>query len=119
MYELLYICYYDARDVWVRISIVPLLVQLTPPRRESPESSQLATHLLVNQEDDRGVCHEFLTEFISRFAEDDSAKEAMTDAIWSLSRELAKMSMNDDYKPYVLVSLLILRRSASSILTKI
>lgn len=58
----------------------------------------------MDQEDDRGVCHEFLTEFISRFAEDDSAKEAMADAISDLSRELAKMSMNDDYKPYVLVS---------------
>jgi len=85
-------------------SILVLPDDLTFSSREPPASSQLATHLLVNQEDDRGVCHEFLTEFVSRFAEDDSAKEAMADAISDLSHELAKMSMNDDYKPYVLVS---------------
>lgn len=86
--------------------------------REPSTSSQLATHLLVNQEDDRGVCHEFLTEFISRFAEDDSAKEAMAEAIQDLSRDLAKMSMNDDYKPYVLVSRPTFRLPVCSILTK-
>ena len=73
----------------------------------------------MNQEDDRGVCHEFLTEFISRFAEDDSAKEAMADAIRDLSRDLAKMSMNDDYKPYVLVSRLTPRLTICSMLTRV
>ena len=58
----------------------------------------------MEQEDDRGVCHEFLTEFISRFADDDSTKAAMADAIEDLSRQLGSMSMDSDYKPYVLVS---------------
>lgn len=104
MYELLYLCYHDARHVWVGGIRSSLPHDLTFTSREPPTSSQLATHLLVDQDDDRGVCHEFLTEFISRFPEDDSAKEAMADAISDLSRELAKMSMNDDYKPCVLVS---------------
>ena len=76
---------------------------LTLRSREPSPSSQLTSHLLVDQEDDRGVCHEFLTEMISRFPEDESAEEAMSTAIEDLSRELANKSMNDDYKPYVLV----------------
>ena len=57
----------------------------------------------MEQEDDRGVCHEFLTELISRFPEDESAEGVMITAMNDLSRELSKKSMNDDYKPYVLV----------------
>lgn len=63
----------------------------------------LTPHLLVEQEDDRGLCHDFLTEAISRFGSDDTTKEALVGAIEDLSRQLAKMSMNDNYKPYVLV----------------
>ena len=40
---------------------------------------------------------------ISRFPEDESAAEAMSVAMEDLSRELTSKSMNDDYKPYVLV----------------
>lgn len=69
-----------------------------------PTSSALADHLLVNQEDDNGVCHEFLKEFERRCKDDESAQEAMADAIRDLSRRLAKITMNDDYKPYMLVS---------------
>lgn len=72
--------------------------------REAPASNPLTPHLLVAQEDDRGVCHEFLTEAISRFPDDESAKEALVGAVEDLSRQLAKLSMNWDYKPYILVS---------------
>ena len=71
---------------------------------EPAESSLLTPHLLVDQEDDRGLCHDFLAEIISRFAEDESAQEAMVGAVEDLSRQLARMTMNDDYKPYILVS---------------
>jgi ubiquitin conjugation factor E4 B len=64
----------------------------------------LTDHLLKNQEDDNGVCHEFLKEFERRCKEDESAQEAMADAIRDLRNRLAKITMNDDYKPYMLVS---------------
>ena len=72
--------------------------------REPTESSPLTPHLLVDQEDDRGLCHDFLLEITSRFSEDESAQEAMVSAVEDLSRQLARMTMNDDYKPYILVS---------------
>ncbi|MCJ1287001.1 hypothetical protein MMC26_006348 [Xylographa opegraphella] len=80
--------------------------------REPSSSSQLTSHLLVDQEDDRGVCHEFLTELISRFPEDELAAEAMSVAMEDLSRELAGKSMNDNYKPYVLAFRTLVRYPA-------
>ena len=68
---------------------------------ESNDGSPLVPHLLANQDDDRGVCHDFLTEITSRFAADETAQEAMVGAIEDLSAHLSKMTMNDDYKPYV------------------
>ncbi|MCJ1389352.1 hypothetical protein MMC18_002208 [Xylographa bjoerkii] len=80
--------------------------------REPSPSSQLTSHLLIDQEDDRGVCHEFLTEMILRFPEDESAEAAMSTAMEDLSRELASRSMNDDYKPYVLALRTLVRYPA-------
>jgi ubiquitin conjugation factor E4 B len=68
----------------------------------SPVNS-LAERLLVDSEHDRGICHDFLSEAVSRFDEDESVKEALVGAMEQLSRELSKLSMNDDYKPYILV----------------
>ena len=45
-----------------------------------------------------------MVEAISRFSEDESVKHALVGAVEDLSRQLANMSMNDDYKPYVGVS---------------
>lgn len=73
-------------------------------RLEPPVSNPLTPHLLVDPEDDRGLCHEFLNEAVSRFSEDETVKEALVGAIEELSRQLSKMTMNDNYKPYVLVS---------------
>ena len=71
---------------------------------EPPPSNPLMPHLLVDPEDDRGLCHEFLSEAVSRFPEDASVKEALVGAVEEMSRQLSKITMNDDYKPYVLVS---------------
>ena len=87
----------------MELTLSASLLALTHCSREPSASSQLTSHLLVDQEDDRGVCHEFLTEMISRFPEDESAEEAMAIAMQDLGRGLASKSMNDDYKPYVLV----------------
>ncbi|KAF2431845.1 putative ubiquitin fusion degradation protein UfdB [Tothia fuscella] len=69
--------------------------------QESDGSNPLAEALLLDSEDDGGICHDFLAEAISRFAEDESIKEALVGAMEQLSRELAGKSMNDSFKPYV------------------
>ena len=63
----------------------------------------LAEHLLVDQDDDRGVCHEFLTEASARFEEDPSIRDAFVLAVEELSRQLAKKSMDSDYRSHVAV----------------
>ena len=68
---------------------------------ELPETSLLAPHLLEDPDDERGIDRDFLIEAISRFSEDDSVQPAIVSAVEELSRELSKMTMNDNYKPYV------------------
>ncbi|KAK4981517.1 Ubiquitin conjugation factor E4 [Elasticomyces elasticus] len=70
--------------------------------RESSEENPLARHLLVDPENDLGICHEFLAEAVSRFSEDDTVKDALVGAVEQLSRDLAQLSMNDNYQPYIL-----------------
>ncbi|KAI9829054.1 MAG: hypothetical protein M1832_000077 [Thelocarpon impressellum] len=69
---------------------------------EAPASNPLTPHLLVDPEDDRGVCHDFLSEAVLRFDEDEAVKEALVGAVEELSQQLARLTMNDDFKPYVL-----------------
>lgn len=66
-------------------------------------SNPLADHLLVNTEDDRGICHDFLTEAVSRFPEDDTIKDAFVSAVEELSRRLSKKTMDSDYALYTTV----------------
>ncbi|MCJ1313271.1 hypothetical protein MMC25_006948 [Agyrium rufum] len=76
---------------------------------EATETSPLVDHLLVDPEDDRGVCHEFLTEMVSRFPEDEMAEEALVKAVSDLSRRLAKLTLISDYRPYVQALRLLVR----------
>lgn len=69
---------------------------------EPSEKNALAEHLLCDPEHDNGVCHEFLQEAVSRFPEDESIKDALVGAIEQLSRDLSKMTMNENYKPYIM-----------------
>jgi len=48
------------------------------------------------------LCHDFLTEAVSRFKDDDTVQTALVEAVEDLSHQLAKMTLNDNYKPYVL-----------------
>ena len=69
---------------------------------DTPETNPLAQYLLVEDpDDDRGVDHDFLTEAVSRFSEDDTAQGAFVGAVEDLSRQLSTLNMNNDYKPYV------------------
>lgn len=63
----------------------------------------LAQHMLNDPEDEHGICHDFLNEAVSRFEEDESIKDALVGAVEQLSQDLSKKSMNDQFKPYMMV----------------
>ena len=52
-----------------------------------------------------GICHDFLSEVVTRFDEDDSIKQALVEAYEELSEKLATITLDDDFKPSILVSL--------------
>lgn len=68
-----------------------------------PPKSTLQPYLLIDPEDDKGVDFEFLSEAVRRFDEEEGLKPAIIAALEGLSEELAQKSINDDYKPYVMV----------------
>ena len=69
----------------------------------APSGNQLADHLLLEPENEKGIDHDFIMEAISRFSEDDALKEAFVGGVEELGRKLGTLSMNDDYKSYVMV----------------
>lgn len=69
--------------------------------REQTDTSPLLPHLLLDPDDDGGLDHDFLTEAMSRLPEDDTILPALVKAVEDLSRELAKKTMNDDYRSHV------------------
>jgi ubiquitin conjugation factor E4 B len=73
-------------------------------REPNPNTDSLTPYLLNEAGEDRGICPDFLTEAISRFAEDDTVKPMLTKAVAGLSLQLSNMTMNDNYKPYINVS---------------
>lgn len=70
---------------------------------EEHMGNPLAKHLLEAPESEQGIDHEFLTEAVSRFDDDESIRGALVEGMEQLSKDLARKCMNDDYKPYVLV----------------
>ena len=71
---------------------------------DSSEKNVLVKHLLLDPDSDSGICHDFLSEAVARFPEDESIREKLVESMEILSQRLAKISMNDEYKPYVSVS---------------
>ncbi|PLB54451.1 putative ubiquitin fusion degradation protein UfdB [Aspergillus steynii IBT 23096] len=63
--------------------------------------STLKPYLLLDPEDEKGVDFEFISEAVKRFDEDENIKPAFIVAVEEMSRELAAMNINDDYKPYM------------------
>ena len=63
-------------------------------------NSALADHLLADDDEDRGIDQDFLTEAVSRFDEDETIKLAFVGAVEELSRRLARMTMDSDYRRY-------------------
>lgn len=68
---------------------------------DTPPENSLAKHLLADPQSESGIDHDFLNEAVSRFEEDESIKEAFIGAVEQLSRQLAALSMNDEYKSYL------------------
>lgn len=68
---------------------------------EEPPTSPLVEHFLNDPMQDSGLCQDFLSEAVARFADDPSIEEALVAALEQLSVQLALLTMNDDYKPYV------------------
>lgn len=62
-------------------------------------------YLLRHHENEDGLCLEFVEEAVARIKDDDTVAPVFIDALVQLSSQLATMSMNDDYKPYVNVSI--------------
>lgn len=74
-------------------------------REPKPAVDSLVPFLLNSSDADHGIDLEFLKDAVARFDEDDSVKTMFTKAMAGMSSQLAKLDMNDDYKPYVNVSL--------------
>lgn len=71
----------------------------------TPSKNPLVEHLLVDPESDTGLCTDFLSEAVARFDEDDTIRDALISAVEQLSADLSEMTMNDNYRPYITVSL--------------
>ncbi|KNG44905.1 ubiquitin conjugation factor e4 [Stemphylium lycopersici] len=70
---------------------------------ESPVENALADRLLLGPDDERGICYEFLTEASQRIGEDDTVREALVGGMEDVSRRLASVSMNADYRQHMLI----------------
>lgn len=74
------------------------------PRSESSTESSLASYLLIDPEEEKGIDFDFINEAVRRFDEDDTVKPAFISAVEQLSAQLSLKDVNDDYKPYTIVS---------------
>lgn len=77
--------------------------------------SPLIEHFLRDPESDQGICHDFLSEAVSRFPDDESIKESLVTLVEQLSIELSKLTMNDNFKPYVAALKTLTRYPAMSL----
>ncbi|EFW20031.1 hypothetical protein D8B26_003499 [Coccidioides posadasii str. Silveira] len=69
---------------------------------DTPPSSPLKLHLLNEPDSDTGLCHDFMSEAIKRADDDDTIIPAFVNAVEDMSRDLSSMSLNDDYKGYMM-----------------
>ncbi|KAF2999562.1 hypothetical protein E8E14_001360 [Neopestalotiopsis sp. 37M] len=88
-----------------RLCMSNCIFALTMPelfsREPNPNHDTLIPYLLRHHDNEDGVCLEFYDEAVARMSEDDSIGTVFSNTMAQLSKKLATMSMNDDYKPYV------------------
>ena len=73
-------------------------------REPNPQHDSLMPYLLREVDNEHGLCMDFLNEAMSRIDDDDTILPLFTKAMVDISAQLARMSMNDSYKPSVNVS---------------
>lgn len=71
-------------------------------RDPNPHTDSLTPYLLKEPDDEHGLCLDFLQDAAARFDEDESVKDMLTRAVAGLSLQLSNMTMNDNYKPYMM-----------------
>lgn len=74
-------------------------------REPNPNHDTIAPYLLKGPIDEGGICLDFIKEAIKRFDDDEAFPAIFNDAMVKLSTQLSGISMSDEYKPYVQVSL--------------
>jgi ubiquitin conjugation factor E4 B len=81
------------------------LILLSSSREPNADHDTIAPYLLRGPIDDGGICIDFIKEAIKRFDDDETFPAVFNDAMVKLSTQLSGLSMGDEYKPYVQVSL--------------
>jgi hypothetical protein len=74
-------------------------------REANPDHDSLVSYLLRNHDNEDGLCLDFYTEAVARIDEDETIAPLFTEAMVIMSERVARMTMNDDYKPYINVRL--------------
>ncbi|KAI2632709.1 ubiquitin conjugation factor E4 [Hypomontagnella submonticulosa] len=88
-----------------RLCMSNCIFALTMPeyfgRDPNPSHDSLVPYLLRHHDNEDGICLDFFNEAVSRIPEDDTVAAVFVDAMVAMSRKVATMTMNDDYKPYI------------------
>ncbi|KAI0390002.1 ubiquitin fusion degradation protein 2 [Xylariaceae sp. FL0594] len=88
-----------------RLCMSNCIFALTMPdyfgRDPNPDHDSLVSYLLRNHDNEDGLCLDFYNEAVSRMDEDETIAPLFTEAMVIMSKRVAKMTMNDDYKPYI------------------
>jgi ubiquitin conjugation factor E4 B len=77
---------------------------LTVVSRQTDSVDSLVPYILRGVFDENGLDLEFYKEAIKHFDDNEAVPPLFTDAMVNISTRLSKMSMEDDYKPCVIVS---------------
>lgn len=73
-------------------------------REKNHATDSFAPYLLLEADEERCIDFNFLEKLKERSLEDDDVLPVLVDTASRLSSELSRMSMNDNFKPYVNVS---------------
>ncbi|KAI0384620.1 ubiquitin conjugation factor E4 [Hypomontagnella monticulosa] len=88
-----------------RLCMSNCIFALTMPeyfgRDLNPAHDSLVPYLLRHHDNEDGICLDFFNEAVSRIPEDDTVAAIFVDAMVTMSKKVATMTMNDDYKPYI------------------
>ncbi|KAI8960590.1 ubiquitin conjugation factor E4 [Daldinia sp. FL1419] len=88
-----------------RLCMSNCIFALTMPeyfgRDPNPNHDSLVPYLLRHHDNEDGICLDFFAEAVSRIPEDDTVAGIFVDAMVIMSKKLATMTMNDDFKPYI------------------